>query len=44
MNIIIFYACIAVDIICTLFMIASFIYADYWERKAKAEKRRINHE
>ena len=44
MNIIIFNACIAVVIICTLFMIASFIYADYWERKVKTEKRRRQHE
>ena len=40
MIMIIFNICIAIIIICTLFMIATFIYANYWEKKVKAERRR----
>lgn len=44
MNEICLYICVAIIIICTLLMIASFIYREYWERKLKKEMQKMRTE
>lgn len=44
MNNICLYICMAIIIICTLLMIASFIYREYWERKLKKEMQKMREE
>lgn len=44
MNKICLYICMAIIIICTLLMIASFIYREYWERKLKKEMQKMREE
>lgn len=44
MNNITLYICMAIIIICTLLMIASFIYREYWERKLKKEMQKMREE
>lgn len=44
MNNICLYICMAIIIICTLLMIASFIYCEYWERKLKKEMQKMREE
>lgn len=44
MNKICLYICMTIIIICTLLMIASFIYREYWERKLKKEMQKMREE
>lgn len=44
MNNITLYICMTIIIICTLLMIASFIYREYWERKLKKEMQKMREE
>ena len=44
MNNICLYICMVIIIICTLLMIASFIYREYWERKLKKEMQKMREE
>ena len=44
MNSICLYICMTIIIICTLLMIASFIYREYWERKLKKEMQKMREE
>ena len=36
--------CIAVIIICTLFLIGSFVYAEYWRKKVEKAKKQFREE